>query len=134
MMKYLGIGLIALALVAGIVPQFTECGGPLELANGKLIPMKCHWTAQGEIAVAIPLLVVGGMMTFNRRKETFRVLSITGITLGALVIALPTAIIGSCVTPTMICRTAMQPAMITTGAIVVGLSLIGAVFSFRMKE
>jgi uncharacterized membrane protein YkvI len=132
--KYLGIVLVALALVAAIVPQFTDCSGLLQLANGKTTSMKCHWTAQAEIAVAIPLLAVGALMTFSKRKETFRALSISGIILGALIIALPTKLIGVCMTPTMVCRTAMQPALIGVGALAVGLSLVGTVFSFRIKE
>ena len=64
-MKVLGTILVVLALVIGIEPQFTECqsqGKSLALANGKTVPMKCHWTARAEWVPAIPLVAVGAMM------------------------------------------------------------------------
>ena len=134
-MKYLGITVAILAVVAAVVPQFTDCSGLLQLANGKTTFMKCHWTAIAELGAAVPLIVVGSMMTvFSRRKQTMQALSIVGIVLGAFVIMLPNNLIGVCATPTMICHTFMQPAMTAAGAVIVGLSLVGVVVSSRNKE
>jgi hypothetical protein len=134
-MRYFGIALVALALVAAVVPQFTACDGLLQLANGKTTFMKCHWTALAELGVAVPLVAVGSMMTvFSRRKQTAQVLSIMGIVLGAFVVMLPNNLIGVCTTPTMICHTTMQPALTAVGGLVVGLSLVGMVISSRKKE
>ena len=58
MRKIMGGISIVLALVIGILPVFTDClsqGRSLELANGKTVPMKCHWTGIAEIGVAVPL-------------------------------------------------------------------------------
>ncbi len=73
MFRWFGIALIALALGIGIVPHFTDClsqGQLLTLANGKTQPMKCHWSAQAEIAVAAPLGIVGVLMIPSRRKDS----------------------------------------------------------------
>ena len=58
MNRVLGIVLVIFALGIAIVPHFTDCfsqGSVLKLANGNTQPMKCHWTAQAEIAVGVPL-------------------------------------------------------------------------------
>jgi len=126
-MKTLGAFLILLALIVGAVPLFTDCqsqGKALTLANGRTIPMKCHWTATAEIAMAVPLLVVGGLMTFNRRQETLRALSIVGIVLGVFVILLPTNLIGVCMNPDMLCNSVMKPTLILAGALITAASLV----------
>lgn len=137
MFKYLGIALIVLALAMAIFPQYTNCsaqGRAIQLPNGATTPMKCHWTAQAEIAVAVPLLAVGAMMTLNRRKEANQALAITGVVLGAFSMLLPTYLIGVCPTPTMVCHALMSPALVSVGAVVTGASLIGAVVAFKKKE
>ena len=52
---------------------------PLELKNGKTVPMKCAWTSQASIATAVPLLILGGLVFTSKRKETLRALSILGL-------------------------------------------------------
>jgi hypothetical protein len=137
MLKVMGIILIIVALVIAIVPQFTDCysqGKQIDLGNGKLIPMKCHWSAMGEIVIAIPLMVVGILMLILKRKETFYVLSIIAIILSILIILLPAKMIGVCATPTMICVTTMKPILIISGVVSIIASLIALYFSSRIKE
>lgn len=127
-MRVIAAILILFGLIIGIVPQFTDCqsqGRAIELANGKTIPMKCHWTARAEVAVAGPLLVVGGLMGFSRRKEALRVLSILGIVLGAFTILIPTYLIGVCSSFDMLCNSLMKPTLIFSGTVVFVASLIG---------
>jgi hypothetical protein len=137
-MKAIGVIIIILALVVGIVPQLTQCQSqgrePLALANGGTTAMKCHWTAQSELSLAFPLLIVGGATSFSRRKETRRVLAILGVVLGALVIALPTYLIGVCKSLDMLCNSLMQPVLILSGIIVIVASLASLVLSERSKE
>lgn len=136
-MKFIGILMVVLALVVGIVPMFTDCesqGRMLTLADGRQISMKCHWTARAELALAVPLAAVGGIELFNKRKETKITLSILGIVLGILVILLPTALIGVCGNPEMICNMVMKPALILGGSIISGLSLISLYQSISKKE
>jgi hypothetical protein len=134
---FFGILLIILALAIMIIPQFLNCyanGGELTLQNGKTVPMKCYWTAIAEITVAAPLLSVGIMMLVSRRKETLFSLSIVGIVLGLSVLALPTALIGVCASPMMLCHSVMYPLLLALGFLVI-LSNIGSlVCSLRLRD
>ena len=125
-MKLAGVLLIILALAIGIVPQIYECQAqgraPLKLENGKTVPMKCHWTAEAEIAVAVPLALVGVMTIASKRKESHQVLSILGVTLGLFTILLPTALIGVCMSNEMLCNSLMKPTLIFSGLVAMGIS------------
>jgi hypothetical protein len=137
MFKVLGVALVVLAVFAVVFPMFTDCQSQdraITLANGKVIPMKCHWSGVAEIAAAAPLAVVGVMMTFNRRKNTLTQLSVLGVVLGAVIIALPTFLIGVCQTPTMTCVTLERPGLIGAGSVVIVASLVGLVLSRRSQN
>jgi hypothetical protein len=125
MMKTVGVFLIFMALIVGAVPLFTDCqaqGNAMTLANGRSTPMICHWTAEAEIAVAIPLLFVGSLLVFSHRRETLRALSILGVVLGVFVILLPTNLIGVCMGPDMLCNMLMKPILVFTGALITAAS------------
>ncbi len=129
--------IVILALVIGIVPQVTDChaqGRSLALANGNTTEMKCYWTAMAEIALAVPLLAVGATLAFSRRKESRRSVGIIGTTLGALVIAVPTVLIGVCANNQMLCNSIMQPTLILAGALVAIASLGTLITSVRGAE
>jgi len=120
MRKIVGGISIIMALVLGIVPAFTDClsqGRVLELANGKTVPMKCHWTGIAEIGVAVPLVIVGIAQIFSKRKETINLASILGVALGTMAILFPTVLIGVCTNPDMLCNSAMRPTLIAGGTI-----------------
>jgi hypothetical protein len=132
-MRVLSVAIIALALVSGILPQFTDCqsqGKAMQLANGMTVAMKCHWTARGEIALAVPLVGMAGALAFSRRKETARSLGMLGVILGAFVMLLPTALIGVC-TSGMPCNTVMRPTLLLSGGLIVGLSLVSFIVTAR---
>jgi len=136
-MKVIAVIMVVLALVIGIVPRFTDCqsqGKAIVLANGKQVPMKCHWTGQGEIALAVPLVALGAVMAFSRRKESKRALSVMGIVLGVFVIALPTSLIGVCSMPDMLCNSLMKPALIFSGGLVAVAGAVGLVLAGREGE
>jgi hypothetical protein len=137
MFKVLAACIIILALVIGIVPQFTDCqsqGKALTLANGKTVPMKCHWTAEAEIALATPLLGVGIVMAISKRKESRRILAGLGVLLGVFVILLPTVLIGVCTSPDMICNSVMKPTLILSGIVVIAISIASLIISERQPE
>ena len=137
MVKALGIAILVLALVAAILPGFLSCGHDgkvLTLANGKTVQMKCTWTAVSEMAVGVPLAVVGGMMTFSRRKEGVRDLAILSIILGAFVLMLPTNLIGVCASDAMKCHSIMKPSLQIIGGLVMAAGVGGLILSQTMKE
>ncbi len=134
MNKVLGISLVVMALVIGIVPLFTDClsqGKSLALANGKTVPMKCHWTAVAEIGMAIPLGLVGVMTVANKRKGTLGLLSVFGLALGGMAILFPTSLIGVCANPMMLCNMVMKPTLIGSGIVTMAASLVILVTSVR---
>ena len=129
MNKILGGLIIVMALVIGIVPLFTDCqsqGRSLTTDAGKTVAMKCHWSAVAEIGVAVPLLLVGILTITSKRKETVRSLAAFGVTLGALAILFPTALIGVCASNMMICNMVMRPILILSGIVAIALSVIVA--------
>jgi hypothetical protein len=136
MSKFLGITLVILALAIAIVPAFTDCqsqGKSISLANGKTVPMKCHWTGVAEIAVGVPLVGVGLMMIPSRRKVSLMNLGIMGSILGIMAVLLPNKLIGVC-SSSMLCNTVMQPTLTALGAVAIVGSLGAMVLSFRTKE
>ena len=131
-MKIAGIVIVVLALVVGIVPQFTDCmsqGKSLALANGNTVPMKCHWTAMAALGMSIPLLALGGIMAFSRRKETQRALSMLGVAMGVVVTMLPTYLFGVCGNAMMPCNNTMMPTLIFSGALIGVISLVTLVLA-----
>lgn len=136
-MKVAASIVMLLAVAIAIIPIFTDCesaGRMIELPDGRQISMKCHWTGRAELGLGLPIFAVGAMMLFSRRKEARRYLGITGTTLGVVAILLPTNLIGVCMNPDMPCVSTMQPALILMGALVIGVSLVTVVLSWRQEE
>ena len=130
-MKAIAVILIILALIVGIVPQFTDCmaqGRTIELPNGKSLPMKCHWTRQAEVAVALPLLVVGVLMLLTRRRGTLRILAAVALALGISAILVPAYLIGTCASAEMICNLLMKPILLFSGIVIVATSVVALVY------
>jgi hypothetical protein len=137
MNKVLGVALVAMALAIAVVPHFTDClsqGNLVTLANGATQPMKCHWSAQAAIGLGIPLVGVGAILTVSKRKSTLFGISILGVILGAMVIAVPNALIGTCGMAAHICNTAMKPSLNVLGSLAIVGSLGGMVSATRSKS
>ncbi len=137
MKKVMGVFSIVLALAIGILPMFTDClsqGKALELANGKTVPMKCHWTGIAEIGVALPLAIVGIFEIVSKRKETFNFLSGTGAALGVMAILFPTTLIGVCANPAMLCNMVMKPGLVLSGALAIAVSAVVFIASRKMAD
>jgi len=136
-MKVAATLLIILAVLIAIIPIFSDCvsaGRMLTLADGREIPMKCHWTGRAELGVGLPLLAVGLTMFFSRRRESKRNLGLVGATLGIVTILLPTVLIGVCGSPDMPCHSIMSPALILMGILVMGISLVVTVLNWRQEQ
>ena len=131
MNKILGITIIVLGLAIATVPQFTDCAsqGHFMTVMGKQTPMTCHWAARGEIAVGAPLAVIGGVMSFSRRRNGFLALGMLGVVAGGFSMFLPHYIIDTCPGPTMACNTLMRPSLTALGSLTVIGSVVGMVLS-----
>jgi hypothetical protein len=129
MTKFLGVVMILMALVLAVAPIFTDCeshGKMLTTADGRSVSMKCHWTGVAEIAAAVPLALAGIYALRSKRKETLRFAGLVGATSGLVAILLPTALIGTCMSASMICNLLMRPIILSAGiiAIVASVALI----------
>ena len=127
MNKVMGSLIILLALVIAIVPAFTDClsqGRALTTQDGKTVPMKCHWTGVAELGVAIPLGLIGIFSFRKQRKDTTRSLAAVGAACGLLAVLFPTALIGTCAMPTMICNLIMKPTLIASGILIIAASIV----------
>jgi len=96
--------------------------------------MKCHWTGIAEIGVAVPLLLVGIFDITSKRKETFNLLSLMGVVLGALVILFPTVLIGVFANPEMLCNMVMKPGLVLSGSLAIIASAVVFITSRKMVE
>jgi hypothetical protein len=136
-MKLQAVILMLLAIVIAVLPQFTDCesqGRHLVLADGREIPMKCHWSAAGELGLGFPLLALGAVLFFSRQAETRRALGILGVVLGLIVVLIPTVLIGVCASLEMICNSIMKPALILAGSLVMAVSVWVVLSSVRRGE
>jgi hypothetical protein len=150
-LKILAILIIVLGLVIVIVPQFTNCeygnehpatlnmqtdahvveyasmgGVDTTAADAASVPyrmMKCFWSARAEIMTGVPLVALGILLLFARRRETFRVIGAMTALLGVLTIIIPTAVVGTCANPAMVCNTEMKPTLLVAGGITVALGV-----------
>lgn len=127
MNKVFGISLAILAVAIATVPNFTDCAsqGKYMTVMGAQLPMVCHWTARGEIAVGAPLFGIGAIMVFTSRKGGLFSLSALGGILGVLALLLPTQLVGTCGNAAMHCNTTMKPAIMALG----GLTIVGSLGS-----
>jgi len=136
-MKVVAVLIVVAALLIGAIPLFTDCesqGRAIKLPDGRLIAMKCHWTGRAELALALPIAAVGGLLAFSRRRELRRNLGALGIVLGAVAILVPVALIGVCASSDMLCNSVMQPALILLGTLVVAFSLVNVAWPGQPME
>jgi hypothetical protein len=136
-MAIIGGIFIVLALLMAIIPQFSSCqsqGSSIALPNGTTVPMKCYWTGQAELVLAVILLVIGILLIISRKVETQKYLSIVGILLGILAILMPTFIIGVCAMPTHICNTIMKTSLLILGPLVILDGLAGLILAIKSNE
>jgi len=136
-MKATGIVIILLALIIGIVPVFTDShsqGMVMTMTDGSTGPMLDHWMGIAEIALAVPLIGLGALLAFSKRKETRLSLSILAIILGAFVILLPTVLIGGCPDPAMLCGMVMNPTLILAGVLIIVASLVTILTNIQKVE
>lgn len=136
-MKGFAVVFIVLSIFLIIFPQFFDCesqGRAIELPNGKTVPMKCHWSAVGEIAVGIPLLASGIILLITKQRSVKISMGIMGIILGVMAALIPGYLIGVCGVGTMICRQVMLPAILLASGLVVLVGILVVIIAANHKE
>ncbi|MBQ8236728.1 MAG: DUF4418 family protein [Oscillospiraceae bacterium] len=95
--------LLAGAVMVGAVKIWAPvCGGLLELASGKQVPMKCHWAAQAAMAVAF-IILAAAVMALLAKKEYKGLMVVTAVA-GAVLFLVFTSLIGVCANEEMRCN------------------------------
>ena len=116
--------LAALVLVGAIKIWAPVCGKMLTLTTGKEVPMKCHWTAQAALAVAI-ILVAVAVVAFFAKQDQKKFFIVTAV-IGVIIFMLFTSLMGVCASPDMRCNTTALWAKLVS-AVVIGSSLVGLI-------
>lgn len=112
---FMGISYLAAAVLLGAGPSilFPVC----PVTPEKI--MKCHWSAQAEIAVAVVLAVIGLAVLFCKSPEGRRMLNLCGAGAGVSAILIPASLIGYCAKPEMACRMLTFPVVYAVAVIVI---------------
>lgn len=97
--------------------------GPMASAAVPYRMMRCLYSARAEIIAGVPLVALGALLLFARRKETIRVIGIVTALMGVLTILIPTSFIGTCLNSAMVCNTQMKPTLLVGGGITVALGI-----------
>ena len=126
--KVIAVVTVVLGLTATIGPRtiFPVC-------SAAEMKMKCYYTAQWELVVGIIAALVGVGLIFINDKKIRTVLSVIEIALGALIVLIPTAIVGVCSSPMMHCVSVTRPALIVTGVLEIVTSVAALYFAVEDK-
>ena len=136
-MRIVAVVLFVLALLVAILPQFYTCqasGFFMEPMPGKIVAMKCLWTAHAEVALGIMLAVIAIGLWFFREREARTILSILGIVGGVLMLIMVTGAlfgIGVCAKPGMPCLVYMRPTILVLAPLIMVDSVVGLVLSLK---
>ncbi|MFC1936314.1 DUF4418 family protein [Chloroflexota bacterium] len=125
--NYMGWGVAIVGLLVVLTPVlFPVCQAMLELVSGKQVPMRCHWTANGEYVMGGLLTITGVLVAFTQSKEAFRNINVVVVLLGMAVVLLPIYFLPTCMHPEMACNLGTKPALIILGSIAVILGVFGS--------
>ena len=125
-----GIVIAALGLLTALIPTviFKVC----EAMEGKF--MKCHWTAQTEVALGIATIVIGLLIVLSKEKAAQAAYAIASAINGVLVILIPTVVIGICGSADMPCHSGTTPALIIAGSLIIVAALVFAASYLASKK
>lgn len=127
--KITGILIAILGLLTVLIPTqiFKVCAA----MDGKY--MKCHWTAQVEVALGIATIVIGLLIVLSKEKAA-SAYSLASAINGVLVILIPTVVIGVCGSADMPCNSGTKPALIIVGALIALTGLINTALYLTSKN
>ena len=93
----------ALCMIGALKIWAPVCGKMLELANGNMTHMKCHWAGQAGLAIAIVILAAA-VMALLAKKEYKGLMVVTAVCGVLLFMVFATSFIGVCASETMRCQ------------------------------
>ena len=96
-------------------------------------PMKCYWSTQAIIALAAILLVIAVLFFLAESAQTKFMLSVVTVVTAAMVILIPTKLIGGCGMMTMACRSHTFPAFYVIGIIFIVSAIVEIVLTQKEK-
>lgn len=96
--------------------------------------MKCWWSTQAEIAIAILLAVIGiGIFVFQSKQVRFG-MSLVGVAIGVMAILIPGLLIGGCMNPTMACRSITFPCIYVIATITILVALVNSIYLYQQMK
>ena len=122
---------IVVALTAWIIFPVCEMHGLyVVLQNGMKMPMTCGWTARAETGIGALIVIAGGLLIARNTTETRQAVGVFSVALGALVILIPTVLVGMCKVADHACRLTTLPALEILGVVVI---LIGGYLIWKRE-
>ena len=102
------------------------------VCSGDMI-MDCMYTSKAEIGIGVVVIVLG-LSSFFFSNKVRAGIAIANATLGALIIAVPTVLIGVCGSNMMTCNMATRPLLIITGGIILVTNFINSIYLLKLGE
>lgn len=96
-------------------------------------PMKCYWSTQAIIALAVILLVIAVLFFIADSAQTKIMLSVVTIGAAAMVILIPAKLIGGCGKMTMACRSLTFPAFYVIGIVFIVSAIVEIALAQKEK-
>lgn len=126
--KITAVIVVLLGISAAVGPRtiFPVCNGAMK--------MKCFDTAKAELFAGIAAAVVGLLVLFVKNRKIALALSLVAAALGAVILLIPTVIVGVCGSPMMHCVSVTKPALIVIGILEIIAGLLAAVFAATETE
>lgn len=113
------LGILIILVPWVILPVCEMSGMYAMLQSGGKLPMPCGWTARAESGVGALIMIAGGLLIARNTPETRQAVGIFSIALGALVVLIPTVLIGMCRLAEHPCRVLTLPGLEILGIIVI---------------
>ena len=92
----------ALCVIGAVKLWAPVCGKMLTLETGKEVPMRCFYTGQAAIAIAVVMLAIAAVALLT--KSGHRKLMIVSSVAAVMLFLLFSSLIGVCVSPDMRCH------------------------------
>ena len=96
-------------------------------------PMKCYWSTQAVLAMALILLAIAILLFAAKSVETKLALSLLGIVSAVMIILIPANVIGGCSKKTMACQSLTFPAFYLIAGLII-ISSIAEVFLLQREK